>query len=199
MFKKDINGGTAYNTLAFQSPSLIQVVKKLRRSVLFRECYIHIVGNFVDLQCFSDEMKLLKKDDAIWSLVCTGHAKLERRILKANQAMFSLMKVDEYWYMDWDTVRLKVEDGADPDQTSVFYQALRQRLRARSASVVNRDPEGVRRARNNLFIALDKLLANNLVLDQFGYNAGEGPYKLSFLCANIADEEMPWNSEEIDF
>ncbi len=113
--------------------------------------------------------------------------------------MFSLMKVDEYWYTDWDTVRLKVKDGADPDQTCVFYQTLRQQLSARSPYVGYRDPEGVRRARKNLFAGLDKLLENNLVLDQSGYNAGEGPYALSFLCANIADEDMPWNSEEIDF
>jgi hypothetical protein len=167
--------------------------------VLFRECYVHIVGNFSDLQLFSDEMELLKEDDVIWNLLCAGHAKLERKILKANQAMFSLMKVDEYWPMDWDTVRLKVKDGANPDQTCVFYQALRQQFRAKPASVVYRDPDGVRRARENLFFALDKLLENHLVLNQSGYNAGEGPYALSFLCADIADGEMPWNSEEIDF
>lgn len=197
MFKKVVNGDPSENVWAYQSPSLIQVAKKLRHPVLFRECYIHLIGNFVDLQLFDGE--LLKKDDPIWSLVCAGHAMLERKILKVNQAMFSLMKVDEYWYMDWDTVRLKVKDLADPDQTCVFYQTLRQQLSARPPYVVYRDPEGVRRARKNLFTGLDKLLENNLVLDQSGYDAGEGPYALTFLCANIADEDMPWDSEEIDF
>jgi hypothetical protein len=171
----------------------------LRHSVLFRECYVHCVGNFNDLQLFSDDIELLKKDDVLWNLLCAGHAKLERKILLANQAMFSLMKVDEYWPMDWDAVRSKVLEGAEPDKTCVFYQALRQQLRARPASIVHRDPEGVRRGRQNLFAALDKLLENNLVLDQSGYNVGEGPYGSSFLCAKIADEEMPWNSEDVDF
>jgi hypothetical protein len=176
---------------------LIHLAKKLRHPVLFRECYIHLIGNFIDLQLFRGE--LLRRDDAIWKLLHAGHAILERRMLKVNQAIFSLMKVDEYWYMDWNTVRLKVEEGADPDQTCVFYQALRQQLRARPAGIVYRDPENVRGALDNLLFALDKLLENNLVLDQSGYNAGEGTYSLSFLCANIADEDMPWNSDEIDF
>ncbi len=131
-----------FNTFAFQSPSVIQFAKKLRHSVLFRECYIHIVGNFLDLQ-HNEHIELLRKDNAIWKLLWTGHAKLERTILKANQAMFSLIKVDEYWYTDWETVRLTVEDGADPDETSVFYQALYQKLHLRPAYVTYRDPEGV--------------------------------------------------------
>ena len=165
--------------------------------MLFRECYVHIIGNFVDLLSFNGER--LKRDDAIWNLLRAGYVRLGRKMLEANQAIFSLMKVDEHWYMDWNTVRLKVEEGAHPDQTCVFYHALRQQLRARPAGIVYRDPESVRRALNTLFIALDKLLENNLVLDQSGYNAGEGPYSLSFLCAKIADKYMPWNSDEIDF
>lgn len=177
---------------------MIQVAKKLRHSVLFRECYIHIVGNFHDSD-YLDEMENLKKDDAIWNLIVAGHAKLQRKILMVNQAMFALMKVDEYWYADWDMVRMKVNGDVDPDQMCIFYQKLRQQLRARPAYIVYREPEGVRAAQTDLFTALDKLLKNNLVLDQSGYNAGEGPYAFSFLCANIADEHMPWNAEEIDF
>lgn len=45
-------------------------------------------------------------------------------------------------------------------------------------------------ARSRLLSTLDDLLRSNLVLDQTGWNAGEGPYEYYFLCADIPDEKM---------
>jgi hypothetical protein len=47
--------------------------------------------------------------------------------------------------------------------------------------------------------AVDKLMVNTLVLDQTGWAAGEGGYQDYFLCADIFDEDMPWNPDAIDY
>jgi hypothetical protein len=52
---------------------------------------------------------------------------------------------------------------------------------------------------NSLQDALRDLLVNNLVLDRTGYAAGEGDYESYFLCANVEEEEMPWDKGEVDW
>jgi len=51
----------------------------------------------------------------------------------------------------------------------------------------------------NVMEALRVLLENNLVLDRKGGMAGEDEYRHGFLCAEISDSELPWNSEEEDW
>lgn len=42
-------------------------------------------------------------------------------------------------------------------------------------------------------------MKNNLVLDAKGVQAGQGKYKDYFLCLEISDEDLPWNTEETDW
>ncbi|KAF7903495.1 uncharacterized protein EAF01_006544 [Botrytis porri] len=43
------------------------------------------------------------------------------------------------------------------------------------------------------------LLANNLVLDRTNDGPGEGCYKHCFLCTEIADNELPWETMAVDW
>jgi hypothetical protein len=85
-----------------------------------------------------------------------------------------------------EKVLSKYSNDLRPEETSEFYQALSQQLRGE-----HRSPErpAATIARKDLLSAQDKLLDNNLGLDQTGCNAGEGPYTWHFLCANITDEK----------
>jgi len=38
-----------------------------------------------------------------------------------------------------------------------------------------------------------------LVLDRTGFGAGEGPYHDTYLCAELEDEDMPWDAAEFDW
>ncbi|KAF7925683.1 uncharacterized protein EAE98_006908 [Botrytis deweyae] len=46
---------------------------------------------------------------------------------------------------------------------------------------------------------LEPLLANNLVLDRTNDGPGEGCYKHCFLCTEIADNELPWDTTAADW
>ncbi|TGO87755.1 hypothetical protein BPOR_0206g00130 [Botrytis porri] len=48
-------------------------------------------------------------------------------------------------------------------------------------------------------ILFHPLLANNLVLDRTNDGPGEGCYKHCFLCTEIADNELPWETMAVDW
>jgi hypothetical protein len=77
-----------------------------------------------------------------------------------------------------------------PTQNAKFYRSLK----VEDANHHHEDWE-------QLGTALSRLLASNLVLDQtvFGAGDGEGLCNRSFLCAEISDEDLPWDSSEIDW
>ena len=52
---------------------------------------------------------------------------------------------------------------------------------------------------NQKSVALKKLLMSNLSLDRSGDEASAGIYTSSFLCADIPDEDLPWDSSELDW
>lgn len=77
-----------------------------------------------------------------------------------------------------------------PTQNAKFYRSLK----AEDASHDHEDWE-------QLGTALSRLLTNNLVLDQTGFGAGDdgGLCNRPFLCAEISDEDLPWDPSEIDW
>ncbi|CZR63412.1 uncharacterized protein PAC_13309 [Phialocephala subalpina] len=52
---------------------------------------------------------------------------------------------------------------------------------------------------SELKTSLKAVMVNNLVLDKSGCGAGEGPYLTYLLCANIKDEDLPWDRDEVDW
>ncbi len=48
-------------------------------------------------------------------------------------------------------------------------------------------------------IDASKLLTNNLVLHGRDYLAGEGDYQDWFLCAEISDEDLPWDITQTEW
>jgi hypothetical protein len=77
---------------------------------------------------------------------------------------------------------------------AVFYRDLKQRFEGI-------DPSSwfERETATQLKSALKYLLRNSLILDPTGTNAGEGPYSRYFLCTQVKDKDMPWDSSEVDW
>lgn len=178
-----------YNDFARKAGRLIFVAKKLRHTVLFRECFIHLVGNLQDEDYLGDTVLNLKNDKELWLLLTEGYARMCQLLLKAHQA-FVISTVQRYWSPQQPLP--KIRDEA-PEESAAFFKALKEQLQGQIARGV--EDLHIR----NLHAAVDKLMINNLVLDQTGYGSGEGPYKWCFLCADVPDDEMPWNPNETDY
>jgi hypothetical protein len=49
------------------------------------------------------------------------------------------------------------------------------------------------------YTAISALMKSNLALDQTGYGPGQGSYTDCFLCTDLADKDMPWESVDFDW
>jgi hypothetical protein len=102
MFKNDPDPESSmYNEFFSESCRLILVAQKLRHAVLFRECFIQVVGNFNDPLFMKHQIEDLRKGDALWNLLSAEYAELCRKILLADKVMILMVKVsDSYWHLD---------------------------------------------------------------------------------------------------
>ncbi|CZR63411.1 uncharacterized protein PAC_13308 [Phialocephala subalpina] len=190
MLKRDPDPeNQSYNDFARKAGRLIFVAKKLRHVVLFRECFIHLAGNLQDEEYLGDAILRLKGDKELWLLLTEGYARMCQLLLKAHQA-FVISTVQSYWSPQQPLPKLRDEG---PEESSVFFKALKEQLQGQLSRGV--DDMHLR----SLYVAVDRLMRSNLTLDQTGFQAGEGPYKWCFLCADISDEEMPWDLNELDW
>ena len=79
----------------------------------------------------------------------------------------------------------------DPEDSASFYKSFFDRRKQYRRDYY----EGV----DETFASVAKLLQSNLVLDRTGFGAGEGPYHDTYLCAELEDEDMPWDAAEFDW
>lgn len=166
------------------SYDLIFTAEKLRHAALFCECFVHIVGTRVDGPSPGDGHDLLESDPELRSMISTAHVDLCRMLLEFNQELFMVVLSDGNieWKQNLDSV-------LGPTQNAKLYRHLKHEIE-----------DGLSPSDYpHLFQALGELFKNNHAFDQTGFGAGQGPYSRYFLCANIEDEDMPWDSSEVDF
>lgn len=198
MVKREINpGGPIGHEISDNSVELIIVAKKLRHAVLYRECFIHLVGlwppGHPDLLS-QPEIDLLKRDKRLWRLLSDGYANLNQRILKVHHKLLNLVlrrTISFHALVELLPGRLMT----DPQESADAFRTLRIELAKLRAEVNMSGNVNL----EELSTLVDDLMVNNLVLDQTGYDVGEGPFETIFLCADIGDEVMPWDSEETDY
>ncbi|KAE8442587.1 hypothetical protein EG329_003074 [Mollisiaceae sp. DMI_Dod_QoI] len=158
---------------------LLILAMKLRHPILFREAFIHVVGRW-------DPSKMMG--------IVQENSELMRLVMRESHAIYIRT-------MDTQLVLLRNRDEAalargilndDESETmdAKFYRAIMERLQ-------DDDPWYV--GYQELRKPLDALLQNNLMLDHNGSLPGMYPYEDCFLCANVSDEEMPWNRDEVDW
>jgi hypothetical protein len=78
-----------------------------------------------------------------------------------------------------------------------FYKALSQMPEIQQGD--ENDGYGIPSYDVDIKDRLKRLMRDELVLDHSKCDPGEGPHRYYLLCAEIADEDMPWDSEQVDW
>lgn len=178
-----------------RSDEIIVAARKLRHSVLFRECYIHIVAD-LPIYVVTKQSCPFREDNELWLLLYKGQSQLRGIILQAHHSL----------------MRLALDQSVDPNFRSLVRDLVRCAPEASAAffrDILGRreeffdepyeDPESGYSLAGRMGHRVEKLLRSNLVLDQTGYIAGKGCYSSRFLCTELLDDDMPWDPEEIDW
>lgn len=157
---------------------LLYMGLKLRHRLLFRECFIHIVGLW---QHHKNKSAKIMRDPVVRLLVEKAHAELNTKILKVFQSALFIALKDPQKLPKQEKEVLSGDFGS-PEQTAQFWRLALIRATVRTDWDESDFPKR----------PIKILLASNLVFDRTGFGAGEGIYERVFLCADIADEDMPW-------
>lgn len=196
IFKRD-----SKDSFREKSYEVIFAAKQLRHHALFRECFVHIVGTWVDgfwgWTDYLDPDKLhrnrhqhgqdrLKNVPELFALISASHIDLCRLLLIANQELIlEPVKLPET-EKRWERAKILKESWPrkfQPTQNAEYYRDIYEHL----SDIADPEGDDVHAALNPLY----DLMTSNLALDKTGWRSGEGYYSTYFLCANISDEEMP--------
>lgn len=172
------------NQRAFADDAVLALLlaKKLRNTTKFREAFIHVVGFF----------------DRNMAPAWAEHPDLERLVVsEAGSLNYKVMTVLQHLVMAPDllleTRRANIHPDVDlnPIHDVEFFRRLADYIKNR----ISKPPDVIR-----LLSLLSGLLESNLVLDHrtdqvFGVTI----YDSHFLCAEIADQDLPWDANEFEF
>lgn len=190
MFKRDSlpDDDEEHNEFVENAGEIILAAKKLRHAVLFRECFIHLVANFHD-SLYAENLTALQDDKDVWLLLNQRVSHLRKMILEAQH---EVLMASIQGYLQTDLYALVTDNfREDPEKSANFLR----RVYERGDEVLQSDYEDM----ESTFPPIERLLRSNLALDQTGFGTGEGPYKYNFLCTELPDEDMPWDSTEVDW
>lgn len=172
-----------------RASEVIFAAKKLRHPVLFRECFIHLVAKLHDDEAYPIWLPALRQDMDLWPLLNAGKSNLRKKILRAQHAI--LLASVSGLELGSQVEELTVNSHEDPEDCASFYKRIfdcREQMMRHYYDDVDK-----------ALAPVAKLLQSNLVLDRTGFGSGEGPYEDVFLCAELEDEDMPWDDAEFDW
>lgn len=205
----------------WHSPVLVSEIRKYRREMLllamklkhrllFREALIHVVSTWKGYdRMFEGKYRLICTVTKAYNGVC-------EKVLKVNQEVFAVLAREQ----DGAYARMKedvyaVLQGMDRSESLMGNRLLYERLRVQVAEKRDfagylPDPHKVQKAEvqetlKGLRDSLRVLLSSKLALERtFGGMMGaegelEEDLKMSFLCADIEDEDLPWDLDEEDW
>ncbi|KAF7945862.1 uncharacterized protein EAE97_004900 [Botrytis byssoidea] len=178
--------------LAEDCDSMIFNAQKLRSSVLFRECLIHVVANWKDKDTF--KFHRTRNEEIIRGLIGAGFSQLDEMIDHLQHTLYieAVMAKDSLDTPELTNALAAAEEDyvsfqSEPKMAVAFWKDLSAKL-----AHVGGDAEFLKSE-------IDPLLVNNLVLDRTNDGPGEGCYKHCFLCAEIGDKQIPWDSTAVDW
>lgn len=166
-----------------EAPVILRASMKLRHRPLFRESFIHVVGMWdPDDKIF--QVEAIEECNELMSLIAREYQRLCKRIIQTQQLIMSNKQAC--------TVAQKMAEKnmsfkLPGTMNARFYHCLERTLR--TEPVVPKI----------IMDSLRELLVNNLDLDRGSFPSREGPSQERFLCANMSDEDFPWDPEETDF
>jgi len=164
-----------------RADEIIFAAKKLRHPILFRECFIHLVSALHGF--YSLSLPALRNDKDLWLVLNEGKSTLRGKILQAQHFVLMIC-LDRH-----------LEEDLRLDMRNLYFHNQKNcSLRYRQLLAVLDKKEHFKAIES-----IEELLQNNLVLDQTNFGAGVGPYANRFLCAELADEDLPWDAAESDW
>ncbi|TGO15335.1 hypothetical protein BTUL_0041g00190 [Botrytis tulipae] len=172
-----------------ESVSLLLVARKLRHGLLFRECLIHTVGRWDSLSDI--EKRQIEEDPKLYTLVQIKLKVLYELLAKTQGKLLWTVFQGKFNV-------LKTAVGRSYPTPSIggsvsMYKALSEE---RSFYDLIKKVETM-----GLAHLMFSLLKNNLALGCSRQDPGKvgGIFEKTFLCTEIEDNELPWDSEEIDW
>lgn len=158
---------------------LLSAAYKLRHSVLFRECLVHVIGlrESMDLNLAYEEEKLSNTVEVCYGRLCSDLVKVQKGLMKLESS---------------------IPHGPSHIQKGMAVTLYVAKI-SLSKHYRNALPKFSDHIRELVSPILKPILKNNLTLDSSGDGAGEGIFADRFLCARITDEEMPWDKNAKDW
>lgn len=161
---------------------LLEASYKLRNKLLFRECFVHVMGparnpRFKVLESKELEVLAQKRWDKLQKTILDTQLKiLQCEIQNPHGIAKILLQVKQ------DIARVHTSISDQDPMMPLFYRHVHTRLYGSTATSV----DTIRKL-------IEPLLENKLVLDQSGMRAGERDFKDSFLFFELHDQDLPWD------
>jgi hypothetical protein len=141
---------------------------------------------------------LLLEDEGLKTLASNAYAKLAVEISKVN-ASFLLRLRDvrnDYHFCDY---RSRIRSLLDKAEDEAFVKNKTRVGSHISLPLYYRNMYNNLSAYKTLRESVAPLVKNNLAFAGSGNSSGETLYNDSFLCAEIEDEDLPWDITEFDW
>lgn len=148
---------------ALAAHELIFTAQKLRHALLFRECFIHVVGNWGRKSQSPDGLRI-KEDPDIGPLVSSSYIQLCQLVMRVDkEIMLAMIQKDDNLSGILSHVAPSIIIGKFGTDDPIFYRAIKNVIDGRAMPYHFGD----------LNDDLDKLLKNRLFFDKSRYNAGK--------------------------
>ncbi|TGO08200.1 hypothetical protein BTUL_0221g00170 [Botrytis tulipae] len=157
---------------------LIESAYKLRQPLLFRDCVIYIAGTMQPMSRLFYQDKNLNTQQALQQVLMAVRNKIFENHLEAQEAMYTKASSSGELFKTMKEISVKVLEQ-DFFHQPYFYRKL-----------LDREEE--------FFEDLNYVLSGNLQLDSSAM-AGVGYYDDHFFCADLSDEDLPWDTTETDW
>jgi hypothetical protein len=184
--------------------SYLEVAYRLRNRFLYKESMVHVAGRWSRYKqdVSGNDFPKLRRCAII------AHAGIASMLDDANIAILKIAGRDTVYVSETDEPRRKqdiiiwqrfqhhTEIWQGYDTLASLYRALYEDKFADAPANMSRKLVII--AQQRVRDIVGPLLKNNLVLDKSG-KVGIGAYIDCFLCAEVPDEDLPWDAEETDW
>ena len=170
----------------------LALAAKLRNSTLFRESLIWVLGPWGD-ECWEqlEDPKLKKIAKIARHELSHKIAKVQEAIIRAIEAAADDSSLEYFTEYLRDAAIEAREEGPEYLSMPRYFLKLHEKLEAGYVCLDFNDT-GVDE------VSLDVLMESNLVLEQ-QQQAGKLDACDHFLCVSIDDEDLPWDTTEMDW
>lgn len=178
--------------------TLLAPAGKLRNQVLFTECLIHATGPWAAPRYLKlEDPELRRIGEKAYNNIVKAIGDFQRDLLKFNKGEWSLIQKRKALEQDSSTM-IKIAYDCPTDSGPARTDKSKLRLSQYYRAVYEDIGHGILSDFKHLLLPL---LKSNLKLDTSGEISGQkdGKYAQCFLCAEIDDEDLPWDINQEDW